>query len=217
VSRAIPAGLSCTPSPRPSPLTSRPGPVHATPRLGGADVVAVVGRLQLEETAEYERNKNLYGNQPGGDVLAILEDGNQQRDIAARRREFLRELRVKGPLKILLEPPPFPLDPCDGLRGDPGMPLSRSWRSPTSSVPSGLVGANIQAVGERYGSKSDSFTANSHWPCTPMRRRPPKQASVQVNRASSGRCTIGFSRIRGHLHIAADKFGTCLDSGTHHF
>jgi len=58
-----------------------------------------------EKKEFYEKNKARFGQTPEEQALAQIENGLRQQRVRDRRAEFLKELRTKANVKVMLEPP----------------------------------------------------------------------------------------------------------------
>jgi protein-disulfide isomerase len=73
----------------------------------------------------YEKNKTRFGQATEEQALAQIEAGLRQRKVAERRAEYLRELRTKAGVKVMLEPPRVAVGEANNpAKGPAGAPVT---------------------------------------------------------------------------------------------
>ena len=78
-----------------------------------------------EKKTFYEQNKARFGSAPEEQALAQIEAGLRQRRVAERRAEFVKDLRAKANVKVMLEPPRVTVGEANNpAKGPAGAPIT---------------------------------------------------------------------------------------------
>ena len=161
-----------------------------------------------------------------------IEAGLRQQRVRERRAEFVKELRDKAGVKVLLEPPRVAVDAGRATRprGRPTAPVTIVEFSDFQCPFCSRVNPTLKQVEETYGDKVRivfrDFPLLQIHPGRGQGRR--GGALRRTTRASSGRCTTSCSptspssQVDGPEAVAPPSsastpttFDQCLDSGKH--
>ncbi len=124
--------------------------------LTKAEVDAKATKSTPEEQKEfYGKNKARFGATAEAEVLKQIEKGLDQQKVRERRAEFLKELRAKAGVKVLLEPPRLPIAVTadDPARGPVAAPVTIIEFSDFQCPYCSRVTPALKKLQETYGDK----------------------------------------------------------------
>ena len=102
----------------------------------------------------YEKNKPRFGNTPEADALRQIEVGLRQQRARDRRMAFVKELRDKVGVQILLDPPRVAVSASeDPAKGPAAAPITIVEFSDFQCPYCSRVNATLKQVEEKYGDK----------------------------------------------------------------
>ncbi len=196
-----------------------------------AEVDAKAEPATDEQAKAYFDQNNIKARFPGrdeADLLAQIKAGQQREHVQQRRGEFMRELRAKTPVKVLLDPPRVVVEPTDApARGPVGAPITIVEFSDFQCPYCGRVEPTLKQVQDLYGDRIRLVYRD--YPL-PMHAQAPKASEAAACAQDQGKFWEMHDKLfanQAALQIAdlkqravdiglkADEFNQCLDSGKH--
>jgi predicted DsbA family dithiol-disulfide isomerase len=196
------------------------------PALMKAEVEAKAAPTEAELRAYYEANKDRFKNITEADAFKQIEPGLRQQQQRARQSAFLRELRQKYGVKILLEPTRMSVDITGApVRGNVNAPVTIVEFSDFQCPFCARARPTVNRVREVYGDKVRIIFRDF-----------PLQMHAQATKAAEAASCAGeqgkfwemhdrmfaspaklqvpdLKQQAADLGLKADAFGECLDSG----
>jgi DNA-directed RNA polymerase subunit M/transcription elongation factor TFIIS len=122
----------------------------------------------------------------------------RQKRLDERREAFVKSLREKAGVRVLLDPPRVRIDDGDAPAKAPRQaPVTIVEFSEFQCPYCGRASATLKQLQAQYGDRVRivfrHFPLASH---QDARRRPPRRRSAPVSSSASGRCTTGCSPVR---------------------
>ena len=183
---------------------------------------------EAEKKTFYEQNKARFGaNTPEDQALAQIEAGLRQQRVRDRRAEYIKELRTKANVKVMLEPPRVAVGEGNNpAKGPAGAPITVVEFSDFQCPFCARVGPTLKKLEETYKDKirivfRDLPLLNNH-----------KNAGVAAEAAQcandqgkfwemhdrlfANQAKLSAPELKEHavaVGLTADTFNQCLDSG----
>ena len=183
---------------------------------------------EAETKAFYESNKARFGARPEAEVLKQVERGLRQQRMRERRQAFVRGLRAKAGVRVLLEPPRVAVAEGDGASRGPGAaPVTIVEFSDFQCPYCSRVKPTLERVRAVYGDRVRVVFRDFPLPIHPLA---PKAAEAAACAKDQGRFWEMHDRLfdnqqklapadlKQHakdLGLDAEAFDQCLDSGRH--
>jgi protein-disulfide isomerase len=192
------------------------------------EIDAKAGTVSDEEIkAQYEQVKaRIPPNITEADALKRIGDSMRQQKVQARRTEFIKQLRDKSSVKVMLDPPRIAVQPGDGpAKGPKTAPVTIVEFSDFQCPFCSRVVPTLKKVEETYGDKVRVVFRD--FPL-PMHPNAPKAAEAGVCANEQGKFwemhdamfanqnslqPDDLKKKAAELGMNAEKFGQCLDSG----
>jgi protein-disulfide isomerase len=109
---------------------------------------------EAEQKEYYEKNKPRFGNTPEADALKQIEAGLRQQRARDRRMAYVKELRDKVGVQILLDPPRVAVSVAgDPAKGPAAAPITIVEFSDFQCPYCARVNPTLKQVEEKYGDK----------------------------------------------------------------
>ncbi len=109
---------------------------------------------EADQKEFYEKNKPRFGNTPEADALKQIEAGLRQQRARDRRMVFVKELRDKVGVQILLDPPRVAVNAAqDPAKGPAAAPVTIVEFSDFQCPYCSRVNPTLKQVEEKYGDK----------------------------------------------------------------
>jgi protein-disulfide isomerase len=110
---------------------------------------------EAEQKEFYEKNKARFGARPEAEALKQIEAGLRQERMRERRAAYVKELRTKAGVRILLDPPRAPVGASDDdpVKGPAKAPITIVEFSDFQCPYCARVNPTLKQVEERYGEK----------------------------------------------------------------
>jgi len=192
-----------------------------------AEVVQKVAAVTPEEIqATYESVKGRFADKPEADVKAQIEQELKQQRLSERRQAFLKELKAKAGVQVLLEPPRLAVEAADGpVRGPSEAPVTIIEFSDFQCPYCVRAAPTLKKLGEVYGDRLRLVYRDMPLAIHPFA---PKAAEAAACAREQGKFWEMHDRLfdaKGRLEIADLKiyardigldgaaFASCLDSG----
>ena len=185
---------------------------------------AVVTPQEIQAT--YENVKARFKDKPEGEVKAQIEQELRQQRLAERRQVFLKELKAKAGVQLLLEPPRLAVEPADSpVRGPKDAPVTILEFSDFQCPYCVRAASTMKKIVEVYGERVRLVYRDMPLPIHPLA---PKAAEAAACAGDQGKFWEMHDRLfdaKGKLEIADLKsyagalgldpaaFAACLDSG----
>lgn len=176
----------------------------------------------------YEQVKGRYPNRTEADLTVEIKASQRQQRYQMRRQEFVRELRDKASVKVMLDPPRVAVDAGNGpAKGPQTAPVTLVEFSDFQCPYCGRVFPTLKRIEDRYGDKLRFVFRQFPLAMHPLA---PKAAEAAACAQEQGKFWEFHDRLftnQGKLQIAdlkqhavelgfdADKFNQCLDAGKH--
>ena len=181
---------------------------------------------EAEIKAYFEANKDRYKSLPEADALKQIEPGLRQQQQRTRQAAFLRELRQKYAVKVLVEPTRMAIDTTGApVRGNVNAPVTIVEFSDFQCPFCGRARPTVNKVRETYGDKVRILFRDF-----------PLQMHAQATKAAEAAACAGDQGKFWEMHdwmfanqgklqvtdlkqratdmgLKTDVFGECLDSG----
>jgi protein-disulfide isomerase len=185
---------------------------------------------EAEQKEFYEKNKARFGTRPEAEALKQIEAGLRQERMRERRVAFVKDLRDKAGVRILLDPPRAAVGAGDDdpSKGPANAPITIVEFSDFQCPYCARVNPTLKQVQERYGDKlrmvfrdypllqihKDAAKAAEAGQCAQDQGKFwemhdklfENQAKLQVEALKQSAAEIGLD---------AASFNECLDSGKH--
>ena len=182
---------------------------------------------EAEARAFYEANKQRYKDVAEADALKQATTQLRQQRLQERRQAFVRELRTKAEVKVLLEPVRVAVTPGDGPAWGPaGAPVTIVEFSDFQCPYCARVEPALKRLRETYGDRVRFVFRD--FPLVQMHPQAAKAAEAAACAAEQGKfwelhdrlfdnqARLAVPDLKQHaaeLGLDAGKFGECLDSG----
>ncbi len=192
----------------------------------------VDGRIRPVTTEEvravYDSTRDRFGSQGEAAARAQIETGMLRQRQGKRRAEFIRELKAKADVRLLLEPPRIPVGVVSGpSRGPAKAPVTIVEYADYQCPYCAMLVSTFKQIEEKYSGRVRVVFRD--YPL-PYHAQAPKAAeaahcageqgefwkmhdSLYLNQKSLG--VADLKRLSGELGLDAEKFGECVDSGRH--
>ena len=185
---------------------------------------APVAPEQVE--AGYEQQKLRFKDKPEEDAKKLIEDELRQKAGQERRVAFVKELREKAGVKVLLEPPRVAVDAANApVRGPKDAPVSIVEFSDFQCPYCIRVVPTLDKLRAAYGDKIRIAFRDFPLPFHPFAQKAAEAAACAAEQgkfwemhdklfAASGK--LGVPELKtyaGELSLDADAFAACLDGG----
>jgi protein-disulfide isomerase len=196
-------------------------------KLLETEVVSKVADPKPEEIdALYEQNKARYGSQPKEQVVAQLGNMMRAQKSAEVRNAYLKTLRDKYGVKILLDPPRVAVSlDDDAAKGPAKAPVTIVEFSDYQCPYCGRAEQTVQEILKRYGDKVRLVYRDYPLPMHPNALGAAEASecakeqgkfwemhgAMFANQAKLSQADLVATA--GSLGLDKDKFKTCLDSG----
>jgi len=179
-----------------------------------------------EKKAAYEVARERYRDRPETEAMKAIEEVLRQQRIRERGLEYLKELRTKAGVRVLLEPLRVAVDPSDDpSKGPASAPVTIVEFSDFQCSYCSEVSLTLKKVTERYGDKVRLVFRD--FPLD-MHKEAPKAAEAAAcaheqrkywemhDRLFANQANLKVDDLKRHaaeIGLKADRFNTCLDSG----
>jgi protein-disulfide isomerase len=181
---------------------------------------------EAELKAYYEANKERFKNLPEADALKQIEPGLRQQQQRARQSAYLRELRRKYGVKVLLEPMRLSVNTAGApVRGNEKAPVTIVEFSDFQCPFCARARPTVNRVREAYGDKVRILFRDFPLQMHPQAMKAAEAASCAGDQGKfwemHDRLFAGQSKLQvpdlkqyaTELGLEAGPFGECLDSG----
>jgi protein-disulfide isomerase len=181
---------------------------------------------EAETKAYYEANKERFKNLPEADALKQIEPGLRQQQQRARQAAYLRELRKKYGVKVLLEPMRMSVDTTGApVRGNVKAPVTIVEFSDFQCPFCARARPTVNRVREAYGDKVRILFRDFPLQMHPQATKASEAASCagdqgkfweMHDRLFANQARLQVPELKQHatdLGLDAEAFGGCLDSG----
>jgi protein-disulfide isomerase len=181
---------------------------------------------EAELKAYYEANKDRFKNVPEADALKQIEPGMRQQQQRTRQSAYLRELRQKYGVKVLLEPMRMNVDIAGApVRGNVKAPVTIVEFSDFQCPFCARARPTVNKVRETYGDKVRilfrDFPLQMHAQATKAAEAASCAGDQDKfwemhDRLFASQAKLQVPDLKQHaadLGLQADTFGECLDSG----
>jgi protein-disulfide isomerase len=176
--------------------------------------------------AFYEANKERYKNVAEADALKQIEPGLRQQQQRTRQAAYLRELRQKYGVKVLVEPTRMAIDTANApVRGNVNAPVTIVEFSDFQCPFCGRARPTVNKVRETYGDKVRILFRDFPLQMHPQATKAAEAAACAGDQgkfwemhdwmfANQGKLQVpDLKQHAADMGIKADAFGECLDSG----
>src|SRR5262249_42856647 len=121
--------------------------------LTHVEIEAKAAPVRDEEIrATYEKNRERYGKETYDDVAEYLRESLKQQRVFQRRTEYLRQLRDKGGVEIILDAPRLPVSAADSpVLGPASAPVTIVVFSDYQCPFCARLAPTLRQIAERYG------------------------------------------------------------------
>jgi protein-disulfide isomerase len=181
---------------------------------------------EAELKAFYEANKERYKNVAEADALKQIEPGLRQQQQRTRQSAYLRELRQKYGVKVLLEPTRMAIDTTGApVRGNVNAPVTIVEFSDFQCPFCGRARPTVNKVRETYGDKVRILFRDFPLQMHPQATKAAEAAACAGDQgkfwemhdwmfANQGKLQVAdLKQHAAEMGIQTDTFGECLDSG----
>ena len=181
---------------------------------------------EAEQKEYYEKNKPRFGNTPEADALKQIESGLRQQRARDRRMAYVKELREKAGVQILLDPPRVAVSLGeDPVKGPATAPITIVEFSDFQCPYCSRVNPTLKQVEEKYGDKLRVVFRD--FPLVQIHKDAAKAAEAGECAHEQGKFWEMHDRLFANqsklqvealkqaateLGLDADKFNQCLDS-----
>ncbi len=193
-------------------------------RVEVQEKAASVTPEQIQST--YESVKARFGNKPEAEVKAQVEQQLKQQRLVERREAFLKELKSKAGVQVLLEPPRLAVDPGDGpARGPKGAPVTIVEFSDFQCPYCVRAAPTVERIREVYGDRVRFVYRDMPLPMHPLAAKAAEAGACAADQgkfwemhdrlfAASGKLEVAeLKGYAGELGLDQTVFDSCLDSG----
>jgi predicted DsbA family dithiol-disulfide isomerase len=197
------------------------------PALMKAEVEDKSAPTEAGLRAYYEANKDRFKNVAEADAFKQIEPGLRQQQQRARQAAFLRELRQKYAVKVLLEPLRVGVDTAGApVRGNVNAPVTIVEFSDFQCPFCVRARPTVNRVREVYGDKVRILFRDFPLQMHPQATKAAEAAACAGEQgkfwemhdrlfASQTLLVPDLKRYAAELGLKAETFDTCLDSGRH--
>ena len=188
--------------------------------------VEKVAPTEAETKAYYEANKDRFKNVSEADALKQIEPGLRQQQQRARQSAYLRELRRKYGVKVLVEPTRLSVDTKGApVRGNVNAPVTIVEFSDFQCPFCARARPTVNRVREVYGDKVRILFRDFPLQMHPQAMKAAEAASCAGDQgkfwemhdrlfASQAKLQVPeLKQYAADLGLKADAFAECLDSG----
>jgi len=200
----------------------------ALPALLKAEVEDKVSMSDADVNAFYQANKERFGATPEAEALQQIQARLPPQRQRERRAAWVRELRQKAGVKVLLEPQRVAVDVTGRpIRGNPGAPVTIVEFSDFQCPFCSRARPTVNRVRETYGDRVRVIFRNF-----PLQMHAEAQKAGEAaacageqgkfwemhDRLFANQSKLQLAELKGHataLGLNADAFNQCLDSGKH--
>jgi len=179
-----------------------------------------------EVQAAYENVKARFKDKPEAEVKTQIESELRQQRLAERRQAYLKELKAKAGVQVLLEPPRLAVDPGEGFaRGPKDAPVTIVEFSDFQCPYCVRVAPTVKKLNELYGDRVRFVFRDMPLPMHPLAPKAAESAACAADQgkfwemhdrlfAASGKLEVAeLKAYAGELGLDRAAFDSCLDSG----
>ncbi len=192
-----------------------------------AEVQQKAAAVSPEEIqAAYENVKARFKDKPEAEVKTQIEQELRQQRLAERRQAYLKELKTKAGVQVLLEPPRLAVDPGEGAARGPKDAAVTIVEFSDFQCPYCVRAAPIvKKLHELYGDRVRFVFRDMPLPMHPLAPKAAESAACAADQgkfwemhdrlfAASGKLEVAeLKAYAGELGLDRAAFDSCLDSG----